>query len=314
MKVKRQNVRAQILIVSLAAIVLGLMLQMANAQTISTSMPQRSFWSTFPQKTTLNYYHQVLGPTVGGPSGETYNVFQEARAPYQSFHAANLRYQINPNWAVGTSLAAVNAYGDTITNQNTGVKSDSKVRDEFFNARAFVSVPSIKLPGGTLYSTFSYEHPTSNVSKANEMKYGYVISENFQFAIPSVKWSAGVNGQYYRVELKEKVKKIPAGYYFPGSTPENIIYQTVIVSGGPWLNYRFSDKWMWGSSVTMDWDQRGYETGSKRFGNNLPDRARTGITYFPAVKYFASVGLFTQALLKYSTDTHAVGGEFALKF
>ena len=87
------------------------------------------------------------------------------------------------------------------------------------------------------------------------------------------------------------------------------------MSGGPYLAYRFNDNWGMNSSVTFDWDQRGNQTGTQSFNNNLPDRARLGLSYFPTrLKQLANVGVFTQGLLKYTTDTQAVGGEFALRF
>lgn len=314
MKTKRTNLSSQIMIVIMAAVVLGLMLEAAQAQVLEIDMPQKSILRSMSEKTTLSYYHQILGPTVSGPSGETYNVFQEARSPYQSFHAASLRYDVNPDWALGVSLAAVNAYGDTVTNQQTGFKSDTKVRDEFFNARAFINLPSFETRLGTLFTTFSYEAPSSIVARQTDMRYGLVLGQGFAFKLPSVKWTAGLNWQYYRAYYKQNVVNIPANFYFQGSRPETISRQTAIMSGGPYANYRFSDRWAWGGGLTFDWDQRGAQTSSRRVNNNLPDRMRTGVTYFPSIKHFTSIGLFTQALIKYTSDTHSVGGELALKF
>ena len=69
------------------------------------------------------------------------------------------------------------------------------------------------------------------------------------------------------------------------------------------------------SLLALDWDQLGNQAGTNSYNNNLPHRGRVGVTYFPSkLKQISSVGLFTQALVKYTTNTHAVGAEFALKF
>jgi hypothetical protein len=333
MKIKKSSFTSQFLILLLASLVLGLMLMaQAQAQTESLvqnttqnqqaqmqvgnnqsqvlrmDMPQKSFGRELLDNTTFNYYHQFLGPTVGSSSGgETYNVFIEGRSPYQSFHAMSLRYQLPKQWAVGASLAAVNVYGDTTTSQQTGIQSELSARDEFFNARAFVSTPALPTRAGTLFTTISYEAPTSNFARENDMRFGWVLAQSFAFNIPSHKWTSGLNWQYYRMYYQQNV--LPARN---GMAP--LPLQTTIFSGGPYLNYRFNDKWMMGSSIILDWDQRGGQADTQSFNNNLPDRARMGLSYFPAIKYLSSVGVFTQTLLKYTVDTHAVGGEFAVRF
>lgn len=314
MKLKKLNLTAQLLILLLAALVMGLMLQVAQAQSpsnqaqvLQTQMPQRSLGRQLMQNTSLNYYTQFLGPTVGGPGGQSYNVFQEGNTPYQSFHAANIRYQFNPDWAVGASLAAVNAYGETVTSQQNGSKS-TMLRDEFFNARAFVSVPSFKSDIGTLFTTFSYEAPTSVVAREDNMKYGLVLSQSFAFKLPSIKWTTGVAWQYYRAYYQQNVVPAQNGFL-------SYARQTTIVNVGPYLAYRFSDRWGASSSMTFDWDQRGNQTGTSSFNNNLPDRARLGVSYYPTtIKQIQNVGIFTQGLLKYTTASQAFGAELAASF
>lgn len=308
MKLKKNNISSNLLILILGAIGLSLMIQLAQAQVIQTTLPSNSVGQTILEKTSLSYYHQILGPTLAGQGGETYNVFQESRSPYQSFHAANLRYQMNNNWSFGASLAAVNAYGDTVTNQQTGLKSDSKVRDEFFNARLYLSLPSLKLKAGTLLTTISYEAPTSVFSRTNDMKYGAVLSQSFAINLPGPKWTAGLMWQYYRMVYKQNVVPAQNGYM-------PLARQTTIFSGGPYIGYRHNDRWGFNSAITLDWDQRGYQANTTSFNNNLPDRARVGVTYYPTkIKYLTNVGLFSQTLLKYTANTHAFGGEFAFKF
>src|SRR5690606_30284442 len=132
------------------------------------------------------------------------------------------------------------------------------------------------------------------------------------FSLPDVRWNAGFTGQIYRMYYKNNVV-VPTS--IPNFVPTPIQLQTMIVSGGPYVNYRINDLWMVGSVITMDWDQRGLQSGSRDFNNNLPHRGRVNLTYFPRqIKYLQSVGLFTQALLKYRHETTAFGADFSVKF
>jgi hypothetical protein len=329
------KVTSQLMILTLAGLLLILMIQVAKAQDLTAQnslaqagsnpgsqaqilqlhMPKKSLGRKILEDTSLSYYQQFLGPTMSGPTNETYNVFQEGidtprtgRAPLQSFHAVNLRYQISNNWAVGASLAAVNGYTKEVENrQNITNTPDSS----FFNARAYVSLPAWHTGLGSLFSTVSYEAPTSVISRNDEMTWGLVINESFAFKSHNPRWSYGITGQYYRMFFNHErnVKPPP----FVGGNPTQL--QTVIISAGPYASYRFNDNWQMSSLITLDWDQRGVQTDSREFNNNLPHRGRLGVTYFPnQIKYLSSVGLFSQALLKFRPETTAFGGEFALRF
>jgi len=125
--------------------------------------------------------------------------------------------------------------------------------------------------------------------------------------------------QYYRVAYEQNVVNYPAGHLFNNSfgksKPYSEAYRTTTVSGGPFFTYRHNDHWGMNSLVALDWDQQGKQAGTSSYNNNLPHRARVGVSYFPSkIKQIANVGVFTQALLKYTTNTHAVGAEFARKF
>lgn len=346
MKMKRSTLPSQVLILTMAVFVLLVMVQAARAQStpflaqasssqgqfqnsagnqaqvLQIGMPQRSLGRRLLENTSLSYYQQFLGPTAAGPGGETYNVFQEGvddpgtgRAPLQSFHAVNLRHQINTDWAVGATLSAVNGYTDTVVNQSQTTKGNTvtnKPDSEFFNARAYVSLPALKTRAGTFFTTVSYEAPTSSISKEDDMRFGWVAAESFAFNLPDVRWTAGLTGQVYRIYYKNNVKAPP---FSPALGGRPTPLQTMIISGGPYVNYRFNDKWMLGSVITMDWDQRGVQSGSRDFNNNLPHRGRVNLTYFPQqIKYLQSVGLFTQALLKYRNETTAFGADFSVRF
>lgn len=341
MKVK-QNVSSQLLIPALAALGTVLIIQAAQAQDTNSNtiarndqtqnqalssgqylkvkMPQKSLGSRILENTTLTYYQQFLGPTLSGPSSETYNVFQEGinqpgtgRAPLQSFHAANIRYNINRDWAIGASLAAVNGYTGEVANKSTKPGFGPVVNrpdDEFFNARAYVVTPAIRFTPMTFYTTIAYEAPTSVTSRNDDMTAGAVLIENISFNLPNPRWNVGILGQYYRAFFNQKKNvKPPQGPGFPTEL------QTVIVSGGPYANYRFNDNWQLGSMLTFDWDQRGPQTGSSEYNNNLPHRGRMSLTYFPTqMKVLSNVGVFAQTLLKFRPKTTALGADFTLRF
>lgn len=353
MKMKRSSLSSNILILVLAGFVVLIMLNAAQAQSseqklesneqdqisldpatllaqrntqnqylqsgqvLQLSMPQKSLARRLWENTSLSYYQQFLGPTAAGSGSETYNVFQEGidspnsgRAPLQSFHAVNLRHQINTDWAIGATLSASNGYTKEVENKDKdGFTFSNRPDTEFFNARAYLSLPALRFSLATLFTTVSYEAPTSEVSKDLEMKYGLVLSQSLAFNLPNPRWNAGIMGQIYRMYYKNNVQAPP----FPGGKPTAM--QTMIVSGGPYLNYRFNDRWLLGSIVTLDWDQRGVQSGSREFNNNLPHRGRVNLTYFPQkIKYLQSIGLFSQALLKFRPDTTAFGADFSVRF
>ncbi len=327
---KTTTMSSQILILILAGLVLSLMVQFAQAsdnnltsnnnlvanagnnninqtsnqtQILQVQMPQKSLKRKLMEDTSFSYYYQLLGPTVAGGFNETYNVFQEGAAPIQSFQAMNLRHQIDSNWSVGASLAFSDGYGKDVVTKEGYVNSAAT---EFYNARAYVGIHPIRTRFVNIYPTLMYEAPTSSLSRQQNMKYGGVAAANFAANLPSYKWSTGLLTQYYRTYYNNNVQQKP------GYDPVNI--QTTIFNVSPYLSYRFNDAWMLGGLATFDWDQRGNQTGSSKWNNNLPDRFRITGTYFPRIKYLASVGLFTQALMNYTKETTVLGGEFTLRF
>jgi hypothetical protein len=320
----RSTIASSVMILILAALVMGFMIEFAKAQSTASSgnqnnqaqvlqvnMPQRGLRNRILDNTSLGYYQLFSGPTASGNTSETYNVFQDGRAPLQSFHSVNLRHQFNADWAFGVSLAMTNTYTDEVTNRPTKEAPQGTVNspgDIWYNARAYLGLPSFKIKAGTFFTTVSYEAPTSVISRNDNMRFGYILSENFAINTGSVRWSTGVMGQAYRMVYENNIKAPP----FPGGRPTAL--QTMIVSAGPWVTYRFNDKWMAGSSLTFDWDQRGDQTNTTKFNNNLPDRGRVGVTYFPSIKHFSSIGVFAQSLLQVRAESTMFGGEFALRF
>ncbi len=287
---------------------------------ITTKMPKTTLGKQILQNTSLSYYHQVLGPTLGGPVNETYNVFQEGtdqpntgRAPIQSFQSALLRYDINSDWGVGASLAMSNGYTGAVTNTDRKGNVVNKADNQFYNARAHVYMPMLDLSVFNLYSTFSYEAPTSTISRQDNMNMGLVLTENLSIKTsPANKWSGGMTGQIYRMFYGHNNQK-----KVPGCDPDVCIptqLQTQIITVSPYVNYRVSDKWNIGNMAIFDWDQRGVQANSREFNNNLPHRVRSTVSYYPNFWNITNIGIFTQALMKFRPNTTAVGAEIALKF
>ena len=289
--------------------------EVRTMETISTDMSSGINTKKILRNTNLSYYQQFLGPTLSGPATETYNVYQEGmdtersgRAPLQSFHTLSLRYKLSDLWAVGGSIAAVNGYTDEVQNRRGVVNNGDTT---FFNTRLSLFLPNVSGSFGTFYTTFSAELPTSEIAKENRQRFGWVIGETLAFKLPSYKWTAGISGQIYRLhyENSQRIAVLPNG---ERSMPQQL--QTMILSVSPYVNYRFNDKYQLGSTLVMDWDQRGFQENSREFNNNLPHRARVTATYFPSIRYLSSVGVFTQALVKFRPETTALGGELALNF
>ncbi len=328
----------QLLILALAGILLLLTIQIAQAQTlatganansqnalqgnnvITTKMPKKTLGNMILERTSLSYYHMFLGPTLGGPSNETYNVFQEGvdepntgRAPIQSFQSALLRFDINADWGVGASLAMANGYTEEVVNKSPNGNVTNTPDSLFFNARAHLYVPSIDLKIATLFSTLSYEAPTSVISRDDNMDFGLVYTGNLAFKNSdlSSKFSGGVTGQVYRMFYGNNQKKVP------GCDPDICIptqLQTQIITVSPYVNYRITDQWNFANMAIFDWDQRGIQANSREFNNNLPHRLRTTISYYPQRWFITNVGVFAQPLLKFRPSTTAVGAEIALRF
>lgn len=335
MKEKLSGASSQILILVLAGILMLLTIEMAKAQSsganansqntlqgnnvITTKTPKKDFGTMLLQKTSFSYYHMFLGPTLSGPATETYNVFQEGvdnpetgRAPLQSFQSALLRFDITESWGVGASLAMTNGYTDEVVNRGERGTVTNNGTTQFYNARAHLYMPSLDLGFANLFSTFSYEAPTSEISKGDEMKFGLVLTENLSFkSSPASKWSGGVTGQIYRMFYENDQKAIP-GCDPLDCTPTQL--QTQIITVSPYLNYRINDKWNLGNMFIMDWDQRGVQANSREFNNNLPHRLRTTLSYYPNMFKITNIGVFAQTLAKIRAKTTAVGAEIAFRF
>jgi hypothetical protein len=261
---------------------------------------------SFVQKFNLNYYMQVLGPSPALPSNQTYNVFIESKSPLQMFHAAGLVYQLPKNFAISATFAGITHFSESVKTETGKVENESLL----FNPRLNMILPGLRSTYATFYHTLGYEFSANTLSREDEMKRGYVLSQSIAFSTPvSSNWSFGLLSQVIRYEYESNVKPAPCTGCF------SIPLQTLIASTGPYVNYRISDKWMVYNIVTFDWDQRGEQTGTTNFNNNLPDRFRLGIKYFPQKPLLGLgyVGLFTQGLLKTSSETTVIGADLSFR-
>ncbi|MBY0516306.1 MAG: hypothetical protein K2P81_05325 [Bacteriovoracaceae bacterium] len=270
-----------------------------------TRVEDSALWRKFTDQFSLSYYVSMMGPTLNGPMNQTYNVFLDGRSPIQLFHGINLRWQFDPKWAVGFTAAGVQHITKSVTDKGVVNNNNSSM----FNSRAYLATPPVELgPVATMFNTFAIEFPTTPGSVENEMKYGLVLSQSLTFKLPPSPLTAGWLTQLIRYKYRRATLPPP----FIGGLPTPL--QTTLITTGPYFNYQLAPQWQIASLLSFDWDQRGSQTDTLRFNNNLHDRVRLAINYFFQTKPFTHVGLYTQALTNYSQATTIIGLDFSLKF
>jgi len=264
-----------------------------------------ALWKTLAEKLSLAYYFSLMGPSPGLPSDQTYNVFLEGNSPLQTFHAFNLRWQFNPDWAMGATLSGIHHFTGPVETDE-GFTNDNTA--ELFNARIYLATPGIDVGFARAFHTFAIELPTTPGSRNDELKFGAVISQSLVFALPPSRFTAGWTTQFIRYRYARATLPPP----FVGGLPTPL--QTTLITMGPYANFQLAPQWQIASVVSFDWDQRGNETDTTELNNNLPDRARLALNYFFQTAPFTHVGVYTQALTKPTLDTTIVGFDFSLKF
>lgn len=287
--------------------------------------PEASFLERLRSSTTLLGYMSYIGPTVAGPIDQTYNVFRtvnkknDAPSPQQMYLSGNLRFNINTNWSVGATLAATvdttkraktgkyYYYGNTVA-ENHWETLYNKPERTWYNARAYVTLPMLDLNKALLFNTISWEFPTSNDSKRDEMRYGIVLSQTLALRLPWPKITAGLNTQFIRYRYGRSVDPPP----FPGGSPSP--FQTTFVFINPYMNYALADTWQLAGQVMFDWDQKGHQTDTLQFNNNLPDRVRLGVNHYFTSGHFKHVGVFMQGLTEPRSDRTLIGADMSVLF
>lgn len=291
----------------------------AAQQIIPQRAVLRKLGKSLQQNASLSYYFSFLGPSPGLGYGETYNVFRGGRAaPYQMLHSFNLRYQLNPDWAVGATLAVVNDvtkrartgkylyYGATPA-ENRYVYTYNLNEIDWFNARLYVSVPTGYFDWGFFNNQFMVELPTSNEAKRDDLRYGLVWQTSLGIKVPWPKVSTGFTGQFIRYVQRHNTQDVCVG------CTDNQL-QTFLMTVGPYFNYALAQQWQIASQASFDWDQRGHQPIG-HLNNNLPDRLRLALNYLFQQAPFTHVGVYTQALVKpMMPRTTVVGFDFSLRF
>jgi hypothetical protein len=271
-----------------------------------TRVEDSALWNKFTQQFSLSYYLSMMGPTLNGPTNQTYNVFLDGKAPIQLFHGINLRWQFDPKWAVGFTTAGVQHITQTVTNDNGIVNNNDS---SMFNSRFYLATPGVKLGSvASMFNTFAIELASTPGSVENEMKYGLVLSQSLTFKLPPSPLTAGWLTQIIRYKYHRATLPPP----FIGGLPTPL--QTTLITTGPYFNYQLAQQWQIATLLSFDWDQRGSQTDTLKFNNNLQDRVRLAINYFFQTKPFTHVGFYTQALTNYSQATTIIGLDFSLKF
>ncbi len=292
---------------SLRALFLALALPAASfAQTGNqTRFEDKSFWKKLSQDFTFSYYVALMGPSPALPADQTYNVFLEGKAPLQTFHAVNVRYQFLPDWAVGVSQTGVMHHSGPVTTEEGFVNGNE---NSLFNPQVYVALPGLFLSKATIWHTLAVELSNTEGSKQNNMHYGLVLSQAISLRLPPGRLSAGWLSQVYRYHYRQRTLPPP----FPGGLPTPL--QTTLVTTGPYVNYQLAPRWQSATNLSFDWDQRGKQTDKWEFNNNLPDRFRTAVNYFFQTKPFTHVGVYLQTLTKPSMDTTIFGVDLSLRF
>jgi hypothetical protein len=281
---------------------------------------QKGFLGRMREEVSLGYYMSLLGPSPGLGWGETYNVFRQGPAPYQLLHAANLRWQINPDWAIGASLAFTNEITKKVRTGSYlwygATPAENQIRYYYnrneaiwYNARAYVAVPALSWNWATLFSTFSVELPTSNDSRKNDMLYGLVAGQNLALRLPWPRFSGGITTQLVHYNFEKDVLPPPCTGCFP------VNLQTTLVNISPYLNYALAPAWQIASQLTVDWDQTGRKNLTEEFNNNLPHRWRVALNRFFLDSPFTHVGVNVQGLLDpIEARSTAFGFDFSMRF
>jgi hypothetical protein len=282
---------------------------------------------TIKSNLSFGYFMNFLGPSLSRPeNGPTYNRFNSGNDYFGNkldatdntnyFNSLSLTYQVKQNFTVGYSYA-----WDETFNNGASYKWKSKQLDGSFKTFESDREPTrsdynqrLNLFFGNIYegksfylsTGFSYEMPTSEVSQDNEMLYGLILN-------PTIAFKSETPGLFYGVTAQ-----IQRDYYQNNSIfvancdscyPNEM--QTMRTSVGHYLNYMISDKWTFQNTTNFDWDQRGIDTETNRFSNNMDDVIRFGFNY--RTNKVISLGPYTQAVLfDPRLETTVVGFTFGM--
>lgn len=272
------------------------------------SVNKKGLLQEFREKISLGYFANISGPTVASPSASyTYNKFNsgrdangyqlDARSNQEVFNSLSITYKVNSNFNISYSYSFINAITtntnytykqegwmvdnkgqaifDTDGYQKWGVMTKDANRanaQAFLNQRISAFIPSA-YQNNTLGLSMgiSYEMPTTQIAKDNNMLYGLVLSPTLYFKTKNIKHAYGISSTIQRDFYKENVFQ----------SCKNCIpieMRTLTASLVPYYNYSIANKLTLMTRLTFDYDQQGKQSGLE-FGNNMDNVARIGLGY-----------------------------------
>jgi len=221
----------------------------------------------------FNYFTKYSGAALGGnySQGATFNRFDggvqdgqdfDATGSYQLYQSFRLGYRFSNNWNLAygvtfqenlsSDVEYKNIYG------NTNTRSNGK---SYNNHRVSLFVPGILNTSiGVMSTSYFYEMPNQG-SRNSGMKYGLGFQPTFRFYsnVPTI--SFGINSSFER--------------YFYDDSAFNP--QGVMLSLGPYLNYRINDRFTLKNGLNFDWDQKGDQVGTTTLGRNMHNVGLVGV-------------------------------------
>ena len=269
--------------------------------TINHTPERRSTLSESLQKLkgdfTFNYFAKYLGSSLSPDmqEGSTFNRFktgqnrdgfdQDFRGAHQTFQSFSLGYNLTKD--VNLNFTHTFQY-----DENNGVEYEYVSWDKkkytgtrvggtsFNNQRLNLNVRNI-INNEVLYlnTNFHYEHPTTEISEANEMMYGVGF-------LATIGFYNGTPGLSYGLRAMAERDVYPDDEYY--STPwcaensdicNSTQMQTTRIGLGTWLGYMINDDYSLSASVDFDWDQDGDQVGSTDFNPNMDDIASMSLNY-----------------------------------
>jgi hypothetical protein len=268
----------------------------------------KSFMRELKEKISLGYFVNLSGPTIANPAASySYNRFNsgkdsngyrlDPKSNQEVFNSFSISYKVNNNLSLSYSYSFINsittntdytykqqgwmvddkgnAIFDTSGYQKWGVMNKRATRNNsqaFLNQRINAFIPSVYQNNKLgLSMGISYEMPTTEIAKANQMLYGIVVAPTLYFKTSNIKHAYGVSSTFQKDVYKENIFQ----------ACENCIpleMRTFTANIMPYYNYSLSDKLSLMSRLTFDYDQQGSQSGNE-FGNNMDNVARLGLGY-----------------------------------
>lgn len=265
---------------------------------IVAERPEDKFKQAF-SNFTFNYFVKYLGPSLSPDmqDGSTFNRFKTGQdwkgddtdftGSEQTFQSFKLGYRLPKGMIVGYGVTFQDDLNEGIqyTSTNLDGSKNTQIREDgrsYNNHRVSLWIPGVYsnnvfFTGTTVY----YELPTTDISKQNEMLYGFGVQPSLGFYSNTPGLFYGIRGSLERDVYKDH-QYLPDWCKKSGSTCAGVAptkHQTVRASVSPYLNYQLTDKVLLKSGLTFDWDQDGDQAGTVEFNKNMDDIGNIGAMY-----------------------------------